>query len=62
MIWYDFAFGFQAVDRNDKSPAEILKDLARFLKKVPISISQVERELMIYEYEEPLKALNKAQK
>ena len=54
-------FNFQSL-RNDKSPKEILKDLGGFLKNVPLSISQVERELMIYEYEVPLKSLNKVQK
>lgn len=36
-----------------------MKDLGRLLKKVPDSVSRVEDELRVYEYEEALQALSK---
>jgi hypothetical protein len=46
----------------NKPLGQTLKDLAQILMNIPHTISEVERELMVYEYDEALKSLSKIRK
>jgi len=55
-------FYAQGLDNTKKPLGQTLKDLAQILSRIPYSISEVERELMVFEYDEALKSLSKVRK
>lgn len=53
---------YQDFDRTNKTPEELLKMVGKNIASIPVEIGKIEKEMLVYEYDEALKSLSKVKK